>query len=178
LDFLEKKRKGEKKGEEDKVLKRGGKINMKTEEVSTSDETKEKIIGLLQRAKSYVWMSSGLNSDFYNSPDIKKAIIDVFGRVKEVKILIEGDAEKKKSEVGWFFEEAKKNKEKIRIRQCGTILHWLIVDGKHFRLEKPHPIGVVGVDNLVVYNVDPPVISEFLMRKFDRWWGMGSPVDP
>ena len=151
---------------------------METEEVRTPEATKEKIIGLLQMAKKYVWMSSGLNSDFYNDPDIKKAMVDAFGRVNEVKILIEGDVEKKKSEVDWFFEEAKKFKEKIRIRQCKSILHWLIVDGKHFRLEKPHPIGVVGVDNLVVYNVDPPVISEFLMRKFDRWWGMGIPVDP
>lgn len=155
-----------------------GGIIMKTEEVGTSEITKAKIVGLLQAAKNYVWMSSGLNSEFYNDPDVKKAMMGAFKRVKEVKILIEGDAEEKKSKLGWLFEEAKKFKEKIRIRQCERALHWLIVDGKHFRLERPHPIGAVGVDNLLVYDMDPPVLSEALMRRFDEWWTRGIKVDP
>ena len=151
---------------------------MKTEEARTPETTKEKIIALLQLAKNYVWMSSGLNSEFYNDPNVKEAMSDAFRRVKQVKILIEGDAEERKNEMGWFFEEAKGLKEKLRIRQCNRVPHWLIIDGKHFRLERPHPTGVVGVDNLVVYNIDPPVISEILRRKFDKWWGMAILVDP
>jgi len=151
---------------------------MKTEEVRTSGSTKSKILGLLQVAKNYVWMSSGLNSEFYNDPDVKKAMMETFKRVKEVKILIDGDAEETKSKVGWLFEDAKRFKGRIRIRQCERILHWLIVDGKHFRLEKTHPIGAVGVDNLVVYDIDPPVLSEGLIRRFDEWWNRGITIDP
>lgn len=151
---------------------------MKTEEAKTSETTKEKIIKLSQMANNYMWMSSGFNSEFYNDPDVKKAMVDAFGRVKQVKLLIEGDVEERKSEVGWLFEAAKEFEKKLRIRQCERVPHWLIIDGKHFRLERPHPIGVVGVDNLVVYNVDPPVISEILRRKFDKWWGAATSVNP
>jgi len=151
---------------------------MKTEEVKTPETTKEKIIKLSQMANDYMWMSSGFNSEFYNDLDVKKAIVDAFGRVKQVKLLIEGNVEERKSEVGWLFEAAEEFKEKLRIRQCDRVPHWLIVDGKHFRLERPHPIGVVGVDNLVVYDVYPPAISEILRRRFDKWWGTATPVNP
>lgn len=151
---------------------------MKTEEAKTPEATKEKIIKLAQMAKNYLWMSSGFNSKFYNDPDVKKAMVDAFGRVKQIKLLIEGDAKERKSEVDWIFEEAKKFEEKLRIRQCKRVPHWLIIDGKHFRLERPHPTGVVGVDNLVVYDVGNPVISETLRRKFETWWGAATSVDP
>ena len=151
---------------------------MKTEEAKTPEATKEKIIKLAQMAKNYLWMSSGFNSKFYNDPDVKKAMVDAFGRVKQIKLLIEGDAKERKSEVDWIFEEAKKFEDKLRIRQCKRVPHWLIIDGKHFRLERPHPTGVVGVDNLVVYDVGNPVISETLRRKFETWWGAATSVDP
>ena len=151
---------------------------MKTEEVNTPETTKEKIIKLSQMANNYMWMSSGFNSAFYNDHDVKKAIVDAFGRVKQVKLLIEGNAEERKSEVDWLFEAAEEFKKKLRIRQCERVPHWLIIDGKHFRLERPHPIGVVGVKNLVVYDVKPPAISEILRRRFDKWWGAATPVNP
>lgn len=151
---------------------------MKTEETVTSETTKEKIINLLQKAKKYVWMSSGLNSEFYNDPNVKKAMIDAFGQVKQIRILIDGNAAERKTEVSWIFEEAKRSEKKLQIRQCKGVLHWLIVDGKHFRLEKTHPIGVVGIQNLVVYDIDPPAISEILRRKFGEWWARASSVDP
>lgn len=151
---------------------------MKTEEVNTPETTKEKIIKLSQMANNYMWMSSGFNSEFYNDHDVKKAIVDAFGRVKQVKLLIEGNVEERKSEVGWLFEAAEEFKEKLRIRQCERVPHWLIIDGKHFRLERPHPIGVVGVNNLVVYDVGPPAISEILRRRFDKWWGAATHVIP
>lgn len=151
---------------------------MKTEETKTPETTKKKIIKLSRMANNYIWMSSGFNSEFYNDPDVKKAMVDAFGRVKQVKLLIGGDVEERKSEVGWIFEAAEKFKEKLRIRQCESVPHWLIIDGKHFRLERPHPMGAVGVDNLVVYNVDPPAISEILRQRFDKWWGSATPVNP
>ena len=151
---------------------------MKTEEAKTPEATKKKIIKLAKMAKKYVWMSSGLNSEFYNDPDIKKAMVDAFERVKQIRLLVEGNVEERKSEVGWIFGESKEFKEKLRIRQCERVPHWLIIDGKHFRLERPHPTGVVGVDNLVVYDVCPPAISEILRRKFEKWWGAATPIDP
>ena len=151
---------------------------MKTEEVKTPETTKVKIIKLSQMAKNYMWMSSGFNSEFYNDPAVEKAMVDAFGRVKEVKLLIEGNAEDKEREVGWLSDAAKEFKGKLQIRQCERVPHWLIIDGKHFRLEKPHPIGVIGMKNLVVYDVDPPAISEILRRKFGEWWATASSVDP
>jgi len=151
---------------------------MKTEETKTSETTKEKIINLLQKAKKYVWMSSGLNSKFYNDPDVKKAMIDAFGQVEQIRILVDGDVKERKNSVSWVFEEAQKLGKKLQIKQCEGILHWLIIDGKHFRLEKPHSVGVIGIKNLVVYDVDQPAISEILKRKFDEWWTIASSVDP
>ena len=147
---------------------------MKTEETKTPETTKEKIINLLQKAKEYVWMSSGLNSEFYNDPDVKKAMIDAFGRVEQIRILIDGDVKERKNSVSWVFNETQKLEKKLQIRQCEGILHWLIIDGKHFRLEKPHPSGMIGVKNLVVYDVDQPAISEILRQKFDEWWDIAS----
>lgn len=151
---------------------------MKTEETKTSETTKEKIINLLQKAKKWVWMSSGLHPEFYNDPDVKNAMIDAFERVEQIRILIDGDAKERKNRVGWVFEEAQKLEKKLQIKQCEGILHWLIIDGKHFRLEKPHSAGVVGVKNLVVYDVDRPAISKILERKFEEWWTIASSVDP
>ncbi len=152
--------------------------NMKTEETSKPADTKMKIISLLQKANEYVWMSSGFNSGFYNDPDVKKAMDDSFKKVKQVKIIIDGDIDIKKKELGWLFDLAKLLNGKLQIRQCRTVLHWLIVDGKHFRLEKTHLFNEVGIKNLLVYDINPPVISEILRRKFDKWWSMAIPVDP
>jgi phosphatidylserine/phosphatidylglycerophosphate/cardiolipin synthase-like enzyme len=151
---------------------------MKTVETKTPETTKEKIINLLQRAKEHVCMSSGLYPEFYNDLDVKNAMIDAFGRVERIRILIDGDAKERKNRLGWIFEEAKKPEKKLQIKQCEGVLHWLIIDGKHFRLEKSHPVGVVGVKNLVVYDVDQPAISKLLQRKFDEWWTIASSVDP
>ena len=150
---------------------------MKTEEVSTPETTKEKIITLSQMAKNSIWMSSGFNSKFYNDPAIKKAMIDAFKRVKEIKLLIEGNAEDKVSEVDWLSYAAKEFKGKLQIKQCGKVPHWLIIDGKHFRLEKSHPIGAIGKKNLVVYNIDQPDLSEVLKRKFCEWWDIASSIN-
>ena len=147
---------------------------MKTEEVKTPDTTKEKIIRLSQMAKNYMWMSSGFNSEFYNDPAVEKAIVDAFGRVEDVRLLVEGNAEDKESEIGWLSDAVKEFKEKLQIRQCKRVPHWLIIDGKHFRLEKSHPIGAIGTKNLVVYDVDQPDISEILKQKFDEWWNMAN----
>lgn len=150
--------------------------SMKTEETNTSETTKKKIINLLQKSKEYLWMSTGLYSSFYNDEDIKKAMVEAFERIKQVRIIIDGDAETKKAEVSWFFELAKRFKDKTQIRQSTGILHWMIADGKHFRLEKLHDLGV-GINNLFVCDVEQPAISELLKSEFDIWWFAAKPVE-
>lgn len=148
---------------------------MKTEETSNPEITKQKVIGLLTQAKDEVWMSTGFNSDFYNDEKVKKTMTEAFKRVKDIRVIIDGDINK--TEVPWFFALAKELKQKLQIRQHKEILHWLIVDGKNCRLEKVHPIGLVGVDNLLVYDVPLP-ISENLKKTYNDWWVTGKPIDP
>lgn len=151
---------------------------MKTEETDDPEITKTKLISLLTRANEFVWMSSGFNPEFYNDAGVKKALTDALGRVKQLRIIIDGDADVKKKEVSWLFELAKepKNRDKLQIRQCDGVPHWLISDGKHFRLEKPHPMGVIRVNNLLVYDVTRQVLSEILKRQFNDWWMNCKPI--
>lgn len=130
---------------------------------------KNKIISLLERCKNYLWISTGFDLEFYNDGKIKNAMVETFMRVEEVRIIIDGDVETKKNELTWLFEVANEHKEKIQIRQAEGILHWFIVDGKHFRLEKWHPSGVVWTDNLFIYDSDL-IISEKLKRDYENFW--------
>lgn len=152
--------------------------DMKTEETKTPETTKEKIVSLLKLANDYVWMSTGLNAEFYNDSEVKAAMVDAFKRVNRVRVLISGDIEDKKEEVMWFFDLVKELDGKIQVRQCAEVLHWVISDGKHFRLERPHKVEVVGVNNLLVYDVSPPVISDILKRRFDEWWDQSNTIEP
>lgn len=122
-------------------------------------------------------MSTSLNKEFYNDIDIKNAIVKSFEHVKQIRVLIDGDAESKKKELNWLFDIAKESKGKVQIKQTEDILHWIISDGKHFRLEKAHPPGTVGMNNLFVCDVEPPAISDILRSKFNAWWISARTVD-
>lgn len=152
--------------------------NMETQETDDVKQTKDKIIILLNRSKKFIWMSSGLNSEFYNDPQVKNAMVDALKQVEYVKIIIDGDIKKKRVDLEWLFNLADKFKEKIRIKQSEHISHWLIVDGKHFRLERSHNTGVVGVNNLFVIDVGQPIISDMLMKKYEKWWLEAKPIEP
>ncbi len=152
--------------------------NMQTQEVRGEEQTKEKIINLLERSEKYIWMSSGLNSEFYNDPDVKTAMVNAFKQVEDVRIIIDGDYKTKKVELRWLFEIAQQFREKIRIKQHQNLLHWLIVDGKHFRLERPHKTEMVGVDNLFVIDVFQPIVSDMLNKKFTKWWLKATSIEP
>lgn len=152
--------------------------NMQTQKIHSEGQTKAKIINLLKRSKKYIWMSSGLNSDFYNDHTVKDAMLDAFKRVDHVRIIIDGNAEVKKTEVEWLFELKKQCKEKLQFKQTEPIPHWLIVDGKHFRLEKPHTSIGIGEKNLFVTDVKQPVISDILESKFENWWLKAKSIEP
>lgn len=146
-----------------------------TESIEPID-TRTKIINLLQRANEYIWISTGLDSDFYNDANVKKAMVDAIEKVKKVRIIIDGNVDVKKTEVSWLFEITKELKEKIQIKQKEEVLHWLIVDGRHFRLEKPHPVGIVGEKNLFVCNVKPSTFPEIVKRDFEKWWNTAEEI--
>lgn len=142
---------------------------MRTEETNNPEIAKKKIIGLLERAENYIWISTGLSSEFYNDAELKSAMTEAFKRVREIRIIIDGNADIKKAEVPWLFNIAMEIKQKLQIREKERILHWLIVDGRHFRLEKKHYSCEVGTGNIAVCNAFEP-IPKILMTEFDKWW--------
>lgn len=151
--------------------------SMVTEKTNTPETTKEKIIHLLEKSKQYVWMSSGLNTTFYNDKEIISAMTGAFKRDKEVRIIIQGDIVEKRDSLKWLFDLKNQFGNKIQIRQIDQMPHWLIADGKHFRLEKPHGNEVIGMKNLFVTDVNQPIITDVLERKFENWWNAATPME-
>ena len=103
---------------------------------------------LLSKAENFIWISSSFNLEFYLDNNLKKAMSDAFNRVNEIRIIVDAPMESIKREMSWLFELSETITEKLRIKQNNDVLHWLIVDGKHIRLEKPHKKGIVGVKNV------------------------------
>lgn len=144
---------------------------MKVYEVSEIEETKQKVIYLLNKAKKYVWMSTGLNSGFYNDKNVRHALENALGSVTQFRLLIDDDIEKRKEELSWLFDEIKEKG--FRIRQRKETPHWIIVDGRHFRLEKPHPPKAVGTDNVFITDIEF-ALSEVIQYSFEEWWANAS----
>jgi len=145
------------------------------EETIRPDDTKTKIIDLFGKAKKSILMSTGLNSEFYNNDDVKIVMKNAFKRVKYAKIIITGDIELKKTDVDWLFDIASLSN-KIQIRLCEKANHWLIIDNKHIRLEKSHPLGTVGQENLFQSDA-PQIVTEILKKKFYSWWDSEKSID-
>lgn len=151
--------------------------SMKTEEIDNPEITKKKIVSLLKGAKNEVWMSTGLNSSFYNDTEVKDSMLAAFNKANHIKLLIDAEASARKIEIPWIFSLKESLKSKMEIRQHKNILHWLIVDGKNCRLEQTHPIGEVGIKNLLVYDIPSPIMDD-IKRVYNKWWNEGKPIDP
>jgi len=143
---------------------------MRTEEF---ENPKEVIPKLLDKAKKYVWISTGLYPDFYNDSQIQKAITNAAKQVKSFRVLIDGNAKEKLKKVKWLLELEKEGL--VEIRQTKKVRHWMIVDGVHFRLEKPHLEDEMGKKNLIVWNADPAA-SRILTRIWLKWWSNAEPI--
>ena len=148
--------------------------NMVTEKTSNPKTTKEKMIYLFEKSDKYIWMSSGFNSEFYTDKDIMSAMTNAFERVEEIRILIQGNITEN---CKWLFKIKSQFGDKLQIKQNINIPHWLIVDGKHFRLEKYHTSGAIGDNNLFVTDINQPFISDVIKRKYEDWWFEGKNVD-
>ncbi|CAD6494599.1 MAG: hypothetical protein EMLJLAPB_00855 [Candidatus Argoarchaeum ethanivorans] len=138
------------------------------EETISPDDTKKKIIELFGKAKKSILMSTELNSKFYNDDKVRKVMEEALKKVKSAKIIITNDIELRKKDVNWLFDIARQNN-KIQIKPCKKAMHWLIIDDKHIRLEKPHKIGIIGKENLFQFDV-PQIVTEILKKKFYSWW--------
>lgn len=149
---------------------------MVTEKTNTPETTKEKIICLFSKSNKYIWMSSGFNTEFYTDPHIMDAMTNAFKRIGEIRILIEGDITNRMDSLKWLFAFKAQFGNKLQIKNAMNIPHWLIVDGKHFRLEKEHIIGAVGNNNLFVTDVKQPLVSDVIKRRFEDWWFRASSI--
>ena len=151
--------------------------NMVTEKTSDPKTTKEKMIYLFEKSDKYIWMSSGCNSEFYTDKEIISAMTNAFERVKEIRIIIQGDITDKMNSLKWLFKIKSQFGDKLQIKQNINTPHWLIVDGKHFRLEKHHVSGEIGDNNLFITDINQPFISDVIKRKYEDWWFEGKPID-
>lgn len=135
------------------------------------------IIKLVNEAQQSLWMSTSLHSEFYNRPMVKAALQGAFKRVEEARLLLDSkvtDFEKTKMDFPWIFEDSEvMSKLNVRLSK-ERLLHWLVVDGRHFRLEKPHN-GTVETSNMEIWDADKPT-RDLLKRRFLTWWNCaGSP---
>ena len=150
----------------------GGKsvnISDDIDETATLAGTNEKIIGLLKNAKKSILMSTGLHSEFYGNEEVKTVMMDAIKRVKSIRIIITEQYEPVPQNISWVFALKEELKDKFQIRYSKDALHWLIIDDKNIRLERPHPIGDVGVHNFFDKNVPKGMIN-ILKTQFDEWW--------
>ncbi len=152
-----------------------GAFRMRTEEIEGLKQAVQAVIRLLKEARKEVWISTGLHQSFYNSSEIKEAIVKTAERVESIRVLIDGDAEEKTREVPTLL-----RLDKVEIRESKKIPHWTVIDGTHFRLEKPHPVDPMGEGevgkSLIVWNMDP-AISRILKEVWIKWWFSANPCE-
>ena len=149
----------------------------------TPEQVESAIIGLLNEADDNIILCTSLHPQFYNRELISKSIQKVVEQIRSFRILLDShtNIQQVKEELPWLFEL--KNKGKIEIAQSDQpIPHWLMIDRKHFRFEKPHSPSMAGKDNLIVKNADMDekiyLIIEDVISDIDRLWEEARPVTP
>jgi hypothetical protein len=149
---------------------------MRLEEVlQRNPETK--IVELLNSAHNSVWMSTSLNSEFFNGGNVRKAVEKTAKNISEFHLLLSSEVnwEERSKTLSWLVDLAKDNK--ITIKKSSEVIpHWLFVDGKNFRLEKGHlEESPLLTNNLIIWEATKP-IAEMLQVKFEHWWNHGSSI--
>jgi len=142
---------------------------MRFEELIDTDP-EAKIIELLEAAHDRLWMGSRLHPDFYNREKVKQAMITTANKVNEFHLLFDTQAnwQERKSQLPWIVDLVKNGRITIRKSEY-PIPHWMVVDGKHFRLEKEHPQNVTKTSNLIIWDSFKP-IADMLQDTFNSWW--------
>ncbi|RLE49417.1 MAG: hypothetical protein DRJ31_04975 [Candidatus Methanomethylicota archaeon] len=133
---------------------------------------KHYVISLLGVAKNSVSMSTSMYPGFYNDPDVKQAFESCVLRVKSFRLLLDGrvNLSKLRDGVPWLF-ELKKRSPHLEIKKAGSpIVHWIIVDDQHLRLEVRHGLEEYAKRNVIIFSA-PPSTVEVVKRVFEGWWG-------
>ncbi|OGH06785.1 MAG: hypothetical protein A2W22_06130 [Candidatus Levybacteria bacterium RBG_16_35_11] len=146
---------------------------MKVTELQDVDP-EEVIAGLFDRATESVSISTTLHPSFFNRPRIRQAFISAYSKVGSFRILLDHNIrwDERKNELPWLAKLAVDSKFDVR-ESDKPLLHWVIIDSKHFRLEKPHQAleqnGVLRTSNLLIENAIKPV-ADTLKDLFGLWW--------
>ena len=135
------------------------------------------MVALFEKASNYVWMSSALYPAFYDRENVRQAFRSSAERVNVFDLLLGAnvDWDQRKLQLPWLAELVSCGRIKAR-KSNARIPHWLVIDGKHFRLEKKHHEDVFETSNLIVWSADKP-IADMLQERFIRWWRNASPID-
>lgn len=128
------------------------------------------IVTLLNTAQGTVWTSSGLVSDFFRRERFRQAVESAAAKCYQFRFLLDEDVdwEEKKVEFPWLARLVAEELITVK-KSTEPIPHWLIIDGKHFRLEKPHAQGKVITNNLEIWEAGTP-LADMLRNRFDSWW--------
>jgi hypothetical protein len=116
---------------------------------------------LMQSAKESVKLSTALTTDLVQGarPDMEAAI----QRVKTFQVWLDGgvDYDRKKAEFPWLLDNPKVSVYQSKV----SIPHWIIVDDRDFRMEKPHdPSGSYPRKNMMVLDCKPSIATELLSQ--------------
>jgi len=143
-------------------------------ELNPGDDPENVILDLLGKARDKIYMSSRLSMDFYNRPRVKEQMIAAANRTKEFRLLLDNTTkwDALKDQVPWIEELARMNK--ITIRESpNNIPHWLIVDERYVRLEKPHIGKESRSQGNLVIDCKSRFLINSLIEEYNGWWNAG-----
>ena len=139
----------------------------------SGDEFDKEIPALIGRAKNHVMWSTALYPTFFNSAKVKENIHNAVDRGVYFKILI-GPPGRPLNKIPWLY-ELKKERSNVEVRKTTQrIRHVVYVDGKHVRIEDPHPDREKGEWNVIIYNT---CIARSGERDFNSVWDTAEEVD-
>lgn len=137
------------------------------------------IVKLFENACDSIWISTRLNPIFYNREAVSTAITNAMERVKEFHLLLDVnvDYETRKQQIRWFADLV--DNKRITVRKSDRpIPHWMIIDGKYFRLEKTHlpneTESKIETSNLIIWDTKSKLVAEALRNRFKEWWNSSS----
>jgi hypothetical protein len=145
------------------------------------EQVEAAIADLFDIAQDSVIMSTGLYFGFYGREKISKSMLSAAERVKSFRIILDAyvDVEEAKQKLPWLFHlEAK---EKVNIaRTEHSVQHWMLVDDKHLRLEKPHLPTEAGTSNLIVKNANTSEKTAYMIvdvaSELNQLWQSAKPI--
>ena len=121
---------------------------------------------LYDRAEKSIDIATDFDSKFFDAVEVKTAIGDAVARGVTVRLITECDP------LEWY-----NNQSGIQIKRVGRLSrHIMVIDGKHFRLERPHTRSAFGdkkYDGVLIFK-DFPVLASRYSNEFGELWTKSS----